>query len=97
MDELKMGVYRHFKGGLYLVIGIARHSETEEEMVVYVPLYPTGGAQMAVRPRNMFEGEASTHYKMVKRFTFIGTADETEGTAYQAGFTDGVRRARGDD
>lgn len=46
------GRYRHFKGNEYEVIGIARDSETQEEMVVYRPLYGEGG--MWVRPLAMF-------------------------------------------
>ena len=39
MEEIKPGRYRHFKGGEYEVLGLATHSETEEPMVVYRPLY----------------------------------------------------------
>ena len=46
------GKYRHFKGGLYEVVGIALHSETQEEMVVYRPLY--GEGRLWVRPLNLF-------------------------------------------
>ena len=52
MSELQPGKYRHFKGGLYEVVGIALHSETREEMVVYRPLYGEGG--LWVRPLHMF-------------------------------------------
>lgn len=48
------GVYRHFKGGRYLVIGIARHSETDETYVVYRALY--GEHMLYVRPLPMFVG-----------------------------------------
>ena len=47
-----MRIFRHYKGGLYEYICEARHSETEEEMVVYRPLYNDSGVW--VRPKNMF-------------------------------------------
>jgi len=46
------GVYRHYKGGLYRVLGLVRHSETREVMVLYRALYGTHG--LWVRPRAMF-------------------------------------------
>lgn len=50
--ELKPGKYRHFKGGEYELIGIAKHSETLEPMVVYRALYGEGG--LWVRPASMW-------------------------------------------
>ena len=50
---MKKGKYRHFKGGEYEVHGVARHSETGEQLVVYTPLYGEGG--LWVRPLAMFE------------------------------------------
>ena len=50
--EIKPGKYRHFKGNFYEVIGIARHSETMEEMVVYRALY--GEHSLWVRPAAMW-------------------------------------------
>ncbi len=47
-----LGRYRHYKGGAYEVIGVARHSETHEPLVVYRPLYNTSG--WWVRPHAMF-------------------------------------------
>lgn len=47
-----LGRYRHYKGGEYEVIGVARHSETLEPLVVYRPLYNTSG--LWVRPHAMF-------------------------------------------
>ena len=52
MEVLVGRVYRHFKGNLYLVEGIATHSETEEKMVVYRALY--GDFGLYVRPYDMF-------------------------------------------
>ena len=51
---LLAGEYEHYKGNRYLVLGVARHSETEEELVVYVRLYPGEGGSMFVRPLAMF-------------------------------------------
>ena len=50
--ELKPGIYRHFKGNRYEVIGLAKHSETMEPMVVYRALYGEGG--LWVRPAAMW-------------------------------------------
>lgn len=50
---LEPGRYRHFKGGEYEVIGTARHSETEEELVVYRALY--GECGLWVRPRALWD------------------------------------------
>ncbi|MFO0850437.1 MAG: DUF1653 domain-containing protein [Gemmataceae bacterium] len=52
MTQVEPGRYRHFKGNEYEVLGIARHSETQEPLVVYRPLYGDGG--LWVRPLAMF-------------------------------------------
>lgn len=52
LPSLPTGLYRHYKGGRYEVIGVARHSETHEPLVVYRPLYGEGA--MWVRPFAMF-------------------------------------------
>jgi hypothetical protein len=59
------GVYRHYKGNLYEVIGFAKHSETLEEMVVYKALYGDGG--MWVRPLSMWDNPIVVGSKTVKR------------------------------
>ena len=67
---IRLGRYRHFKGGEYEVIGIARHSETREEMVVYRALYGEGG--LWVRPASMWEETVTRDGKTSPRFTYIG-------------------------
>lgn len=58
MREVKVGrVYRHYKGDLYLVEDIARHSETDEKMVVYRGLYNDG--PLWCRPYDLFVGEVN--------------------------------------
>ena len=52
MSELKPGLYRHFKGNLYKLLYVAKHSETQEEMVVYQALY--GEMGIWVRPASMW-------------------------------------------
>lgn len=70
MDEIKPGRYRHFKGNEYEVIGLARHSETQEEMVVYRALY--GDFGLWVRPARMWNETVERNGKTFRRFTYIG-------------------------
>ena len=67
--EIKLGRYRHFKGNEYEVIGVAKHSETCEEMVVYKALYGDGG--LWVRPAKMWDETVERDGKVYKRFTYI--------------------------
>ena len=66
MTEIRPGRWRHFKGGEYEVICVARHSETEEEMVVYRALYDGG---MWVRPASMWLETVERDGKAIPRFT----------------------------
>ena len=70
MSSVRPGRYRHYKGNFYEVIGIARHSETEEEMVVYRKLY--GDHSLWVRPLGMFVGFVTVDGRTVPRFEWIG-------------------------
>ncbi len=69
-DELLPGRYRHYKGRDYLVLGIARHSETEEELVVYRQDYGDHG--LWVRPKQMFLEQVRLGDRNVPRFERIG-------------------------
>ena len=69
MVTVKKGIYRHFKGNLYEVIGMAKHSETLEEMVVYRALYGEGG--LWVRPASMWNEMVEHKGQIVRRFSFI--------------------------
>ena len=70
MTAFRTGRYRHYKGNEYEVVGIARHSETLEEHVVYRALYGDHG--LWVRPRTMFEETVEVGGKKVPRFAFLG-------------------------
>jgi hypothetical protein len=63
------GRYRHYKGNLYEVLGVARHSETEEELVVYRALYGDGG--LWVRPKAMFLEKVLQDGRLVARFQHV--------------------------
>lgn len=68
--ELQTGKYRHFKGNEYEVIGLARHSETEEPMVVYRALYGEGG--LWVRPLSMWNEQVDRDDYHGPRFLYVG-------------------------
>ena len=71
MNELVVGGrYRHYKGNEYTVLGVARHSETLEEMVVYRAEYGERG--IWVRPKDMFLEVVCVNGETVFRFTYIG-------------------------
>jgi hypothetical protein len=67
---MEPGAYRHYKGGLYEVLGVARHSETEERLVVYRALSGDGG--LWVRPLAMFQETVTVDGRDVPRFTPAG-------------------------
>ena len=70
LPETPPGLYRHYKGGEYEVIGVARHSETQEPLVVYRPLYSATG--WWVRPHAMFFGPVQVDGAERARFEKIG-------------------------
>ena len=68
-DAPAPGRYRHYKGGEYEVLGVATHSETEESLVVYRPLYGERG--LWVRPLAMFVETVECDGEVVPRFRFV--------------------------
>ena len=66
---IKLGTYKHYKGNMYEVIGIAKHSETLEELVVYKAVYQTEGENLWVRPLKMFEEKIIINGNKINRFS----------------------------
>ena len=70
MPEPLPGRYRHYKGNEYEVLGVARHSETDDRVVVYRPLSNDSG--LWVRPLAMFVEDVVVNGKRVPRFAYVG-------------------------
>ncbi|MFA6340703.1 MAG: DUF1653 domain-containing protein [Candidatus Paceibacterota bacterium] len=68
---MKLGIYRHFKGDLVKVIGVAKHSETKEDFVVYDHLGTNALSNLWVRPVAMFSEEVERDGKKAPRFSFV--------------------------
>ena len=66
--KIKLGKYKHYKGKEYEVIGVARHSETLEEFIVYKALYQRADENIWVRPLKMFLEEIEVDGKKMPRF-----------------------------
>ena len=65
---LKPGIYKHYKGNEYYVMGVGKHSETEEDMVIYQALY--GDRSWWVRPLTMFTENVEVNGETVPRFAW---------------------------
>ncbi len=66
---MKLGIYEHYKGNRYRLLGIANHSETLEKMVVYQALY--GEEELWVRPLSMWDEPVEKNGETVRRFRLI--------------------------
>jgi len=74
METIVPGIYQHYKGNRYQVIGTARHSETLEELVIYKALYTSedfGKNALWARPAKMFLETVELNGKKIPRFTFL--------------------------
>ena len=76
MTPIPLGIYRHYKGNQYEVFGLAKHSETLEDMVIYKALYGERGTW--VRPLSMWENPIEIDDKTVKRFEYVGEGDKAD-------------------
>ena len=70
--KIKTGIHKHFKGERYKVLGVAKHSETLEGMVVYEALYKNEVSKLWVRPLAMFLEDVEFEGKKVPRFKYVG-------------------------
>jgi hypothetical protein len=68
-ELIRPGIYRHYKNKEYEVIGCAKHTETEEEYVVYRNLY--GDQTLSIRPKSMFTEYVEVNGWEVPRFQYI--------------------------
>jgi hypothetical protein len=77
MSTVKPGRYRHYKGNEYTVLGVAKHSETLEPMVVYRAEYGERG--LWVRPAEMFAETVTVNGVTLPRFAYIGDVEAQDG------------------
>ena len=71
VKPMELGLYKHYKGNMYEVIGIAKHSETLEEMVVYKATYQEEPYNIWVRPKAMFLEKIEINGNLIERFSKI--------------------------
>ena len=75
MPKIKPGKYQHYKGNYYRVLGVARHSDTLKEYVVYQAMYDSkkvGKKALWVKPTHLFLKKMNYRGKEVPRFKYIG-------------------------
>lgn len=68
---MQKGIYKHYKGNMYRILGFGKNSETLEEMVFYEALYGNPISKFWIRPLRMFGEEVDTPDGKKKRFVFI--------------------------
>jgi len=77
VEKIKTGRYQHYKGKYYEVLGLARHSETMEDLIVYKALYETefGANSLWVRPKSMFLETVHVDGQIKRRFAYVGNTE----------------------
>lgn len=70
--KIRTGIYKHFRGKRYRVLGVAKHSETLEDFVVYRALYDNEVSKLWVRPVPVFGDKVEFKGKPVPRFRYVG-------------------------
>ena len=79
IDDFQPGLYRHYKGGQYLALCLAREDETDEVVVVYTRLYPRAGLPTSTRKLRVWNQEVAHEGQRVPRFAYCGhVADEVD-------------------
>ena len=76
--SVRSGVYRHYKGPYYLVLGVAMHADDNELMVVYVRLYEREGIPFFVRPLASFLKPLPADMGGGQRFEYVGITDPSQ-------------------
>ncbi len=69
-DTIRTGTYRHYKGNIYVVLGVANHTEDKSEFVVYQALY--GDRKLWIRPKTMFLEPVIYDGELRPRFEYVG-------------------------
>lgn len=72
MEIIKNGLYRHYKGKNYKLIDIVKHSETQEDLILYQCMYHNDSSVLWVRPISNFFSKVTTDGIEVDRFSYIG-------------------------
>lgn len=77
MENIQTGLYEHYKGNKYEVLGIVHHSETTEPLVLYKALYETkfGKDSLWVRPLQMFLENVQVEGRLMPRFKYLGKSN----------------------
>ena len=78
-SDVKYGIYEHYKGGRYLVLGVARDHCTDGYLVVYIRLHGRKGVPMSVQPADRFLGYATLDGERVRRFRHVGLTEPEAG------------------